>query len=182
MPQVPIIGLLKVGASIAVGAYVSYKAYRYGVSLGRQNKSWSTLEGLSYLVDNSDVDLAECIEVVIDTPPPVPEGSSAVIPKGMRKNKVRAGRRKTYANHVAKLVRAAYPNLGEGPVDREIARRKASAIMAEHGMRASQVVDSLVLVESLVFMQSALELEYSQLRESWWWFWTSRGLKPSRRA
>lgn len=177
-----LVSVAKVVVPIAVGTYVSYKATKCVLSLHRQKRTWQKLEGLSFLVDTGDVDLQECIEVVEEKIIVPAEGSTVNVPKGMRKNRVKKGRRQVYSNLVAQMVRAAYPNLGEGKVDREIARRKAGAIMAEHGMRASHVVACLPVVEALVFMRSERELEFEELKQSWWWFWTDRGLKPSRRA
>jgi len=140
------------------------------------------LEGLAYLVDNSDVDLADCIELVPTVAKICEEGSSVLEPKGMRKNVIKRGRKKAYATLVAQSVRNAYPNLGESRVDRDIARRKAAAIMAEHGLRASHIQQSMPIVEALIFMRTKTEMEYEDLQKCWWWSWSERGLRPSRRA
>jgi hypothetical protein len=179
--------ILKVVAPIAVGAWAGWKTYRVVSSLRRQEQDWKKLEGLAYLIDNVDVDLQDCIEVVRHVVPVITKeesegGAKAEIPKGLRKNKIRRGKKKVYACLVAKTVRAQYPNLGEGRVDREIARRKATAIMAEHGMRPTQICEVMHMVEAMVFMKSAGELSYSELKQCWWWAWTDRGLKPSRSA
>lgn len=174
-------GVAKVVVPIAVGAYGVYKTWQAVEEVRAQIRMKEELEGLTDHVDKDDLDIGDCIEVVAETAT-VPEGSTAIVPKGLHKNKIQKGKRRNYAMVVAQHVRAAYPNLGEGQVDRELARRKATAIMAEHGMRASHVMEALPIVESLVFMRSAREMRYDELKRSWWWFWTERGLKPSRRA
>lgn len=103
-------------------------------------------------------------------------------PKDWVKNKVRVNRRKDYAAHVAQRVKNAYPNLCECDVDRQLARKKAVAIMADDGVRPAHVVQLLPKIESMTFMKVDVEIESEELQTAWWWWWSRKGLRPRRSA
>lgn len=160
------------------------------------------LDDLALRLDHTDVDSADCIELVQEQPPekeedngcdgfekvdPPPGCEPKTIkhcdpPKDWKRNKCKEEMKPSYAAHVAQKVKVAYPNLCDSAVDRALARRKATIIMTDDNMRPQHIVSLLPQIECMVFMKTEADLTYGELKSEWWFTYTRRGLSPRKSA